>query len=215
VSIARKTIEAKLSNNQHKPAYPQELNKLFNEKRGVFVTLHATDTSLRGCIGYPKPTFPLIEALQNAAEAAATSDPRFPPVQIDEMKDILVEVTVLTPPKLLETNPNEYPDHIRVGRDGLIAEYMGRSGLLLPQVPVELGWDEFQFLSQTCAKAGLQEDTWKNSKTKIYTFQGEVFREREPAGDVVSSLELEPESADTVPNQPTSEPEPTDEPGSK
>ena len=194
VSIARKTIEAELSHKQYKPAYPKEFTEIFNEKRGVFVSLHTTDTSLRGCIGYPEPTFPLMEALQKAAKAAATSDMRFPPVQMHEMKDILIEVTVLTPPKLLETTPDEYPDHVRVGRDGLIAEYMGRSGLLLPQVPVELGWDEFQFLSQTCAKAGLPEDTWKNSKTKIYTFQGEIFKERAPAGDVVSSLELEPES---------------------
>ena len=91
----------------------------------------------------------------------------------------------MTPPQLIEVeNPADYVKHIEVGRDGLIAERGFWRGLLLPQVPVEYGWDAGQFLSQTCVKAGLPPDAWMDGETKIYRFQGEVFSETEPYGEV-------------------------------
>jgi len=172
LEIARKTIEAHLFGKDYSPDYPES----FNEGRGVFVTLTKKEM-LRGCIGYPEPVMPLIKAVQDAAVSAATRDPRFPPVLPDEWKKIKVEVTVLTRPERLNAPPGERVDRIEIGRDGLIAENGFQKGLLLPQVPVEWKWDKKQFLSQTCTKAGLAPDAWKESETKIYTFQGEIFSE--------------------------------------
>lgn len=173
LEIARKTIESKLFGKPYSPEFPEE----FSANRGVFVTLTKSG-SLRGCIGFPEPVFPLIEAVQQAAESAAFGDPRFPPVSKEEWPEIKIEVTVLTPPALLEAgDPSEYPEKIKVGRDGLIVEGGFSKGLLLPQVPVEWHWDEEEFLAQTCIKAGLPPNSWKEKSTKIYTFQGEIFSE--------------------------------------
>ena len=175
LEIARKTIESHLFNRPYTPEYPES----FSQSQGAFVTL-TKNGSLRGCIGFPEPTYPLIEAVQKAAISAASEDPRFPPILPDEWKGIKIEVTVLTPPALLQVaDPSEYPGEIEVGRDGLIVESGFSKGLLLPQVPVEWKWDEVDFLSQTCLKAGLPPDEWKQKSTKIYTFQGEIFSEKE------------------------------------
>ena len=122
---------------------------------------------LRGCIGYPIPDKKLSTALLDAAIAAATQDPRFPPVQLEELDQITFEVTILShlSKEIKVDDPMEYPNKIKVGRDGLIVEYSGYSGLLLPQVPIEYGWSEKQFLEYTCEKAGLPKDTWQNKKT--------------------------------------------------
>jgi len=158
----------------------------FTARAGVFVTLNRHPSGdLRGCIGIPEPSMQLAAALREAA-TSATRDPRFPPLQAEELDDVTVEVTVLTPPEKIEVdNPRSYPSCIRVGRDGLIAERQGRRGLLLPQVPVQQDWDAETFVSQTCWKAGLPHDAWLNDDTRLYRFQGEVYRETEPHGDVV------------------------------
>ncbi len=151
--------------------------EIFNEKRGVFVTL-TEDGELRGCIGYPYPVLPLGEALHDAAVSAAVRDPRFMPVREDELAAIEFEVTILTPPELLTCSAADRPKNIEVGRHGLIIKDRGMSGLLLPQVATEYGWDAEEFLMHTCIKAGTDRDAWKRDDTALYTFEGQIFSER-------------------------------------
>jgi uncharacterized protein len=162
------------------------------EKCGVFVTLNVHEKGaygLRGCIGLPYPTSPLIDAVMEAAESSALNDPRFPPVQPEEMNGITIEVSVLTPPELIEVDdPMEYPMHVKVGRDGLIIGKGWRRGLLLPQVPIEWGWESSEFLSQCCVKAGLPQDEWKKRGTEVYKFQAILFKEDKPEGNVTRHI---------------------------
>lgn len=151
--------------------------EIFNEKRGVFVTL-TEEGELRGCIGYPYPVLPLGEALHDAAVSAAVRDPRFMPVRENELAAIEFEVTILTPPELLTCSAAERPKNIEVGRHGLIIKDRGMSGLLLPQVATEYGWDAEEFLMHTCIKAGTDRDAWKRDDTALYTFEGQIFSER-------------------------------------
>ena len=154
-----------------------EGEKKFSFNAGVFVTLNNAD-GLRGCIGFPMPDKKLSHGIIDAAIAAATEDPRFSPVKTNELNDIVFEVTVLTPPvEITVTDPMEYLEKIKVGRDGLIIRNSFSSGLLLPQVPVEYGWNVEEFLQHTCEKAGLEKDTWKNEKVKIEKFEGIVYKE--------------------------------------
>ncbi|NLO77311.1 MAG: TIGR00296 family protein [Methanomicrobiales archaeon] len=152
----------------------------FYEKRGVFVTLNKNG-QLRGCIGYPSPVLPLVEAIPRAAVSAALEDTRFSPVRANELSKISIEVTVLTPPVLVSSVPVSRPEAVTVGKHGLIIAGYGRSGLLLPQVPVEYGWDAQTFLDQVCIKAGLPPGAWRNNDTELYTFQGQIFYEEEHA----------------------------------
>ena len=171
------------NNNRLKLDKNFESNYSFNS--GVFVTLNNPD-GLRGCIGFPLPEKKLFNALKDASIAAATEDPRFSPVRADELDEITFEVTVLTPPEeIIVENPLEYPSKIKVGRDGLIVKHSFHSGLLLPQVPVEYGWTEEEFLEHTCEKAGISKDYWKKKETKILKFEGIVFKEESPSGKVI------------------------------
>ena len=187
VKLARSTI-TKYVTDSSKACPPTPPSESLGEKTGVFVTiekLHGGEKVLRGCIGYPLPYMPLVDATVECAVCAAVSDPRFPPLKSSELKDILIEVSVLTQPKLLEAkNHGDYPRMIKVGRDGLIVEGGYDKGLLLPQVPVEYGWDEETFLSQCCMKAGSPPDCWLSKETKVYTFTAEVFSETTPDGEV-------------------------------
>ncbi len=163
----------------------KEFCSSFSFNSGVFVTINK-DHELRGCIGYPLPSERLHTALKEAAIAAATEDPRFHPLSNDELESVTFEVTVLTvPEKLVVNNPNEYPSKIKVGRDGLIVRYGTNSGLLLPQVPLECGWGEEEFLNHTCEKAGLPPDCWQDAHTEVLRFEGIVFSETRPNGEVV------------------------------
>jgi uncharacterized protein (TIGR00296 family) len=161
-----------------------ELPGSFNGLSGVFVTLKK-EGELRGCIGYPYPSLPLGRALVDAAIQAATEDPRFPRVRSSELDHIVVEVTLLTEPKLLGVKPLDRPRHIKIGRDGIIVERGLYRGLLLPQVPVEYGWSPEEFLEYGCMKAGISPDMWVDESTKVYTFQGQIFQEKAPRGEVV------------------------------
>ena len=185
VKLARQVIENKLG---LAPEPEQKSDSVFLEKCGVFVTLnvHAKGAyGLRGCIGLPYPTKPLIDAVMDAAESSAFNDPRFPPVQPDEMTGITIEVSILTPPELIQVDdPQEYPMHIKVGRDGLIIGKGWRRGLLLPQVPIEWGWESHEFLSQCCVKAELPTDEWKKKGTEVYKFHAILFKEEKPSGKV-------------------------------
>jgi uncharacterized protein len=174
VKIARDVIEAAVQDRM--PSMPP-LPPVFNEKRGVFVTI-TKNGELRGCIGFPYPMLPLKEALEGAASSAALEDPRFPPVRAHELPDLFIEVTVLTPPIPLTGQPGDRPGLVVVGKHGLIARLSGRSGLLLPQVATEYEWDAVEFLYHTCVKAGLPGDCWKNPASEILTFEGQIFHEQ-------------------------------------
>ena len=153
VALARNVIEQYIKNNT---TLSSTLAGIFTEKQGTFVTLHTfPEHDLRGCIGIPLPVIPLKEAIIDAAKSA-TRDPRFPPLKENEVNKVIIEVTILTKPELIKAGkPQEYVSSIEIGRDGLIVEQGFYKGLLLPQVPVEQGWDKEEFLSHTCMKAGL------------------------------------------------------------
>ncbi len=184
VKTARKIVTEYLK-NRSKINLEQKFESDFSFNSGVFVTLNNT-MGLRGCVGFTLPDKKLSNALADASIAAATEDPRFPPVKIEELDQITFEVTVLTPPeKIHVSDPIEYVSNIKVGRDGLIVNHGSQSGLLLPQVPVEYGWNEEDFLSHTCEKAGLPRDCWKEKETIIQKFEGIVFKEETPNGKVI------------------------------
>jgi len=162
---------------------PQGLPPVFKEKRGVFVTLHE-DGDLRGCIGYPLPIMALGKAIVDSAINAGSRDPRFPSVRPDELGRIELEVTILTRPKIYTAPKKELPELVLVGRDGLIVTRGPYSGLLLPQVAPEWGFDSREFLSQTCVKAGLPPDAWLDEDTKVQHFQAQIFAEVAPEREV-------------------------------
>ena len=184
VKTARKAVTEFLSNG-NRMKLESDLEEKFSFNSGVFVTLNNPD-GLRGCIGFPMPEKKLSHAIIEGAIAAATEDPRFPSVKTNELNDIVFEVTVLTPPVEIDvSDPTEYLEKIKVGRDGLIIRHSFSSGLLLPQVPVEYGWNVEEFLQHTCEKAGLSRDTWKNESVKIEKFEGIIFKEETPNGAIV------------------------------
>ncbi|UCD93156.1 MAG: TIGR00296 family protein [Methanobacteriota archaeon] len=183
VKIARQVVESFTKGNP----YPDfDFPKGFDIETGVFVTINIhPDDRLRGCIGYPSPVYPLRKALVKAAEGV-TEDPRFPRLSAEELDKITVEVSLLTIPKLIEVESAlDYPKNVKIGEDGLIVEKGIDRGLLLPQVPVEWKWNEEEFLSQTCMKAGLPPDAWFDRDTKIYKFNSEIFGEVDPRGKIV------------------------------
>lgn len=182
VQYARDIIESHVKNFDLPLLKPKEI---FNEKQGVFVTIHTfPGHDLRGCIGIPEPIMPLKDALVESAKSA-TRDPRFNPLREDELNNIVIEVTILTKPELIEVNkPQDYLSFIKIGRDGLIVEQGFFRGLLLPQVPVEQDWNKEEFLSHTCMKAGLLPDAWFDKNTKIFKFSGQIFTEVEPRGKI-------------------------------
>ena len=187
VTLARQAVTEYLEDGKILQV-PEGVSSKLMRKCGVFVTLnsvHNGEKALRGCIGLPYPTTPLIQAVIDAALSAAIRDPRFPPVALEELDQITFEVSVLTPPELVEVEkPTEYPLKIKVGRDGLIVENSYCKGLLLPQVPVELKWGEEEFLCQCSMKAGLPPDSWLLKGTKIYRFQAIIFEEVSPKGKI-------------------------------
>lgn len=173
VRLARDALEKSLRCEEFTlPPLPP----IFSEKRGVFVTL-TRDGDLRGCIGFPYPVLPLGKGIVQAALSAALEDPRFLPVREAELPLLRIEMTVLTVPEPLTCPPEERPGHVEVGRHGLILAGHGRSGLLLPQVASEYGWDAEEFLDHTCLKAGLSPGCWKRADVEVATFEGQIFHE--------------------------------------
>lgn len=166
------------------PDLGEEFKSRFPQEAGIFVTLNLLG-ELRGCIGYPMPQ-KLSKAIVDASVAAATQDPRFSPVQMEELDKITVEVTLLSPPaEITIKDRQKLPSLIKVGRDGLIVKQGPYSGLLLPQVPIEYGWSEKQFLDYTCQKAGLEDNCWMDKETRIFSFEGIIFQELEPMGKII------------------------------
>lgn len=166
------------------PPWPAGEDGFLRSHRGVFVTLTDSSGELRGCIGLPYPVKPLIGATVHAAVGAATRDPRFPSVTPAELSSLKVEVSALTEPEVIECNPIDLPDHVRIGTDGLIVTELGRSGLLLPQVASEMKLTPDDFLSLTCEKAGLLSDAWLEPGVQVQRFQAEIFAEQSPRGVV-------------------------------
>jgi uncharacterized protein (TIGR00296 family) len=176
---AREVIEKWV--RDEKKARIKEYPESFRDNMGVFVSIHTyPEKQLRGCIGYPEPVMPLIDALVSAA-ISASHDPRFPRLKRTELPHIVIEVSILTKPEEINVeNPSEYPEKITIGRDGLIVRKGPISGLLLPQVATEWGWNQEDFLMQTCAKAGLPPDEWKTGIVKVYKFRSQIFKEEKP-----------------------------------
>jgi AmmeMemoRadiSam system protein A len=168
LQAARQAIEAGLEGGR--PARGAGSGALA-ARRGAFVTL-TRGGRLRGCIGFVVAQRPLLETVREAARAAAFQDPRFPPLRRAELPEIRLELSVLGEPR-----PVSCPEEIQVGRHGLIVRRGFRSGLLLPQVATEYGWDRETFLRHTCAKAGLPEGSWREPGTEIEIFCAEVFGE--------------------------------------
>jgi AmmeMemoRadiSam system protein A len=167
LQVARDSIAARLTGKAATPV--KTAAPVLQERRGAFVSLHRQG-QLRGCIGYIEAIKPLLQTVQEMAPAAAFHDPRFRPLQANELADLEIEISVLTPMKLIKNT-----DEIEVGKHGLYIVRGLNRGLLLPQVATQYHWGRLTFLEQTCYKAGLPPDAWKDPNTKIYTFSAEIF----------------------------------------
>ena len=168
--LAHESIRARLHGHSFDPPEP---SAHLAEQRGAFTTLHRGG-KLRGCIGYIVAANPLYLTVIETAAAAAFDDPRFMPVQEAEVPHLQIEISVLSPLAQIA------PDGIEIGRHGLMISHQGHRGLLLPQVPIEWGWDRERFLAETCRKAGLPSDAWRRGAT-IEAFTAEIFSESSPA----------------------------------
>jgi AmmeMemoRadiSam system protein A len=169
--VARDSIAARLK-GASVPA-PPEVGAHLKERCGAFVSLHRQGR-LRGCIGYLEAVKPLITTIQEMAQAAAFNDPRFGPLKPEELADLEIEISVLSPMRLTDNT-----DAIVIGKHGLLIARGPHRGLLLPQVATQYGWDRLTFLQQTCQKAGLPPDAWKDPATQIYTFTAEIFADHD------------------------------------
>lgn len=168
--LARGSLEAHFR-GQPPPRLSSDRAEAFGQPRGLFVTLKRGG-HLRGCIGTLSPEGDLTRVVAEFARRAAFEDPRFPPLSSDELDECELEISVLTAPE-----PLEGPEEIVIGRDGLIIEGRGRRGLLLPQVATEWGFSPARFLQETCRKAGLPADAWREREVRVWKFQAEVFGE--------------------------------------
>ncbi len=184
LKLARGVIESHVKNSNY--PMPKELPDPFSHKRGVFCTIHKITSAasagskkrkeLRGCIGVPYPEMPLIGALESAAKSAC-HDPRFPVLRENELKEIQIEVSVLTEPEPIDAHtPEELLKALKPREDGIIVRHGFASSLFLPQVWEQLP-DKEDFLRHLCMKAGLRPDAWKDEKTKIFRFYVQAFEE--------------------------------------
>ena len=171
--IARATLREHARSGRLPPGKPHRDTLL--APAAVFVTLHR-DGDLRGCIGTTTADHPIYRAVQEMAIAAATRDPRFPPVTADEIAALDIEISVLGALRKVAG-----PEEIVIGRDGVVVEGRGHRGLLLPHVAVESGWDAHAFVERTCQKAGLPRDAWKSGDLELSVFPTQIFSEAELA----------------------------------
>ncbi len=186
VRAARNTIELAARSPRFDREVVRSSLRGFGEKYGVFVTLkHYPTEVLRGCIGFPRPVESVRNEIVDAAFAAAFEDPRFVPVSHKEIDELIVEVSILSEPVAIKSRSPAGIRRLKIGRDGTIIEYGLYSGLLLPVVAVEHGWDREQLLEGTCEKAGLPPGYWKQPNVKLYKFETQVFTEETPSGSVV------------------------------
>jgi len=185
IKFVRSVIKSRLDNIPF--STPEDIKSKYSQKKGAFVTLYTYPSKmLRGCIGIPRAIYPLYKTLEIAAIGAAFEDPRFLPLRKEEFDKIIVEISLLSEPEEIVVDKREdLPKHIKIGRDGLIIKKGLNSGLLLPQVPVEYGWDVVEFLNHTCIKAGLPPFCWLDPSCKVYKFTAQIFEELRPFGNVV------------------------------
>ena len=169
LEFARKTITQYLNTGTVPAA--RGFDPILENKMGAFVTLRKHH-ELRGCIGYMMEDLPLCRVVGAMALQAALSDTRFLPVTIDELQDIEIEISVLTPYKEIKSI-----DEIELGKDGVLLKKGGRQSVFLPQVATEMGWNKIEFLENLCRKAGLSSDSWKDAQ--LFTFQAKIFEESE------------------------------------
>ncbi|RKX76928.1 MAG: AMMECR1 domain-containing protein [Spirochaetes bacterium] len=170
LETARESIASKLEGRKPEFKEPTENLKV---QCGAFVTLHIHGR-LRGCIGHMVGVNPLMETIKELALSSAFNDPRFPPLSPHELEEIDIEISVLTPLKKISS-----VDEIEVGKHGIYLKKGSASGVLLPQVATEEGWDRETFLTHTCYKAGLTGNCWKDPKTEISIFSAIIFGEKE------------------------------------
>lgn len=170
LKLVRDTIAQYLNDGSRTPL--PEANGILGEESGAFVTLHKKG-QLRGCIGNMIGRGPLVETIREMAIAAATQDPRFNRVEPAELEDIDIEISVLSPMKRIKD-----VSEIEVGTHGIIMRQGACQGVLLPQVAAEYGWDTETFLANTCLKAGLPTEAWRDPSTVIEIFSAEVFGEK-------------------------------------
>lgn len=171
LELARRAVEEAVCRNRALQEIPK--TGLFEQRRGVFVTLHVAKR-LRGCIGVIEAREPLGESVARCAASAALDDPRFSRMRPEEMRELEIEVSLLSPLERIE------PEQIEIGKHGLLVEQNAHRGLLLPQVAVQHHLNREQFLRETCHKAGLAVDAWKLPETRIYGFTCEIIAEEEP-----------------------------------
>jgi AmmeMemoRadiSam system protein A len=168
LSVARQSISHAVRGEEFDPEVPGD--GPLSENRGAFVTL-TQGGALRGCIGLIISDRPLVQVVAEMARAAALDDPRFPEVREEELSGLEIEVSAMSPIRTIQG-----PEDIEIGRDGLIIHQEGRSGLLLPQVAGDRGWDALRFLEETCQKAGLPGNAWEEG-AQIEAFGAEVWSE--------------------------------------
>lgn len=166
LKIARNSIKAALDSK----VYEAETHKGLDFSSGCFVTLHLRGR-LRGCIGNFRDDINIVKNVADMARQAAFSDPRFGPVSKDELGMCEIEISVLSPMEKSD------PEEITVGRDGIYITKGFSRGVLLPQVATEHSWDRLTFLEQTCIKAGLPDDAWRDKDTEIFRFEAVIFSE--------------------------------------
>jgi len=169
LEIARQAIEHAVQDQPYEPEPREE--KSLNMRNGCFVSIHKQG-ELRGCIGNFQSELPLFREVAKMAISSATQDPRFYPVQHDELADLDLEISVLSPLQKIEEI-----DEIEVGKHGIYLEKSFHRGVLLPQVASEHGWNRDEFLNQTCIKAGLPTNAWQGDDADIYIFTAQIFRE--------------------------------------
>ena len=169
LELARKAVTEAVLRRKLPDEIPTE--GLFAQRRGVFVTLHVRER-LQGCIGLTEPKEPLGEAIVRCAMCAALEDPRFAPMKEEQIPDLSIEISLLSPMQRIT------PEEVEIGRHGLLIEHQGRRGLLLPQVATEHHLNREQFLDETCRKAGLPSGAWQDLEVCLFGFTCEVFSEQ-------------------------------------
>jgi len=174
LTVARRTMATAVLRGPSTEGLPTEIATL--ECAGVFVTLRRSGR-LRGCIGQIALKQPTAELVAYSARAAALEDPRFEPVRVDELTEIEIELSILSPPEPVA------PEQVEAGRHGLIVSRGFRRGVLLPQVATEHRWGSLRLLEETCVKAGLERDAWTDPETQIFAFTAQVFSESEIVGN--------------------------------
>ena len=169
---ARESITSKLEDRQPKYNAEATASESLQKPCGAFVSLHKRDGDLRGCIGRMTASLPLVETVRIMAREAAFGDPRFPPLRHDELALCAIEISVLSP---MSVCPD--PHQVQVGTHGLYLTLGGRSGVLLPQVPIEQGWNLDEYLDYICIKSGLPPKSYDDPEATLYTFTAVVFGE--------------------------------------